>query len=71
MSASSPIQKRNRVAALSRSRADDDPEFIDAKRDLAVAKIEAAITRIVDDAPPLTDAQVAHLTVALIRGGQR
>jgi hypothetical protein len=62
---------RAKLAGLSRSRSATDPEYVDARRDLAAAKLESAIVKIVADAPPLTDAQVAHLTVALIRGGQR
>lgn len=57
MSATLPLSARNRVAALSRSRSANDPDLIDARRDLAEAKITAAIERAVADAPPLTSEQ--------------
>lgn len=57
MSATLSLSARGRVAALSRSRSADDPELIDARRDLAEAKITAAIERVVADAPPLTSEQ--------------
>jgi hypothetical protein len=52
---------RARVAALSRSRSIDDPELVDARRNLAAAKLAAHIKRIVDAAPPLTDQQIQEL----------
>jgi hypothetical protein len=44
---------RDRVAALSRDRAADDPELLDARRDLRAALLEDHIRRLVDSAPPL------------------
>ncbi|WP_439592392.1 hypothetical protein [Microbacterium sp.] len=59
---------RARVAAFTRSRAADDPDLVDARRDLAAANLEKHITRVVADAPPLTDAQRTRLA-SLLRGG--
>ena len=61
---------RARHAALSRSRAADDPELIAARRDLKAQRLADYITRTVDAAPPLTDEQRAHLA-ALLSGGGR
>lgn len=66
-SVSASTQARARIAALSRSRSADDPELIDARRDLAAANIEAHITRIVAAAPPLSADQRNRL--ALLLGG--
>jgi biotin operon repressor len=52
---------RARVAALTRSRSADDPVLLNARRDLAAARLEDYITRTVAAAPPLTPAQRAHL----------
>lgn len=49
--------ERARVAALSRSRSADDPDFVAAKRDLAAARLEDYVERTVAAAPPLTDEQ--------------
>ena len=43
------LHERARIASLSRSRPSDDPELVDARRGLALAKIK----RMVDEAPPL------------------
>jgi len=52
--------ERAKVASLSRSRSDDDPELNDARRDLKAARLELAATDIAtkaDQYPPLTPAQ--------------
>jgi hypothetical protein len=64
-----PLQARARVAALTRSRSIDDPEMVDARRDLAEANLTSYVERIVADAPPLTSEQIARITAAL--GGAR
>lgn len=56
---------RARIAALSRSRASDDPELLEARRDLRAERLAAYITRTVDEAPPLTAEQRARLTALL------
>lgn len=50
-----------RVGGLSRDRDADDPELVDAKRDLKAARLADHIKRTVDAAPPLTDEQRARL----------
>jgi hypothetical protein len=65
------LPTRNRVNALASRRNADDPVLVDARRDHAAAKLEAAITRIVADAPPLTTEQADRLAGILIRGGAR
>jgi hypothetical protein len=56
---------RARRAALSRDRAADDPEFVAAARDLAAEKLAEYVKRIVDEAPPLTEAQRARIAAIL------
>lgn len=60
---------RGRVAALSRSRSENDPELVDARRALRAARLAVQIQRTVDEAPPLTPEQRERLA-ALLRGGQ-
>jgi hypothetical protein len=50
-----------RYAALTRSRRDDDPVLIGAKRDLAEARIASYIQRILADAPTLNDEQRSRI----------
>jgi len=45
---------RGRVAALSRSRAADDPELLDARAELRAARLEEYVERVLAEAPPLT-----------------
>lgn len=56
---------RGRVAALSRSRASDDPEFIAAKTDLVAANMADYLIRTLAAAPPLTDEQRTRLAELL------
>lgn len=62
--------ERARVAALSRSRSTDDPELIEARRNLKAGRLEDYIRRAVDAAPPLSDEQRDKLSL-LLRGGDR
>jgi hypothetical protein len=64
---------RARLAALSRDRGADDPDLLDARRDLRAARLEEYIRRTVDASPALTDAQRDRLAVLLQRppAGQR
>ena len=57
---------RAKVASLSRDRKPDDPELIAARRDLAVARVEARVAQAVADAPPLPE-DVQRRLVELIR----
>lgn len=59
---------RARVAALSRSRTPDDPELINARRDLKAARLEDQIRATLADDPAPSDEQRDHLA-ALIRQG--
>lgn len=65
---SSTLSKRGRVAALTRSRNADDPELIEARRDLVAQSLEEHIRREVAKAPPLTDEQRDRIA-AVLRGG--
>ena len=59
---------RARVAALSRDRKPTDPDLLAAKRDLRASRAEQYITRIVAEAPPLTEDQRSRIA-ALLQGG--
>jgi len=61
-------QERARVAALSRSRTADDPDLLAARRALREQRLAEHITRVVSEAPPLTDSQRDSLAL-LLRGG--
>lgn len=57
--------ERARVASLSRSRTSDDPDLLAARLRLKVARLEDYITRVVDEAPPLTAEQRDKLAALL------
>ena len=61
-------QERARVASLSRSRTPDDPDLVNARRNLKAERLADYITRVVDTMPPLTPAQRDKLAM-LLRGG--
>lgn len=61
---------RAKVAGLSRDRAPDDPELIDARRALRAARLEDHVTKVLAEAPPLNDEQRDRIA-ALLRGGAR
>ncbi len=61
---------RARVAALTRDRAPDDPELVDARRSLAAAHLEDYIAKTLAAAPPLTAAQRARLRNVLAEDGR-
>ena len=70
---SETLALRGRVASLSRSRSATDPDLVNARRDLAAAKLDAYIQKVVAEAPPLTDEQRDRIA-ALLRpagGGAR
>ena len=50
-------QERARVAVLTRHRPADDPELIEARRNLKALRLEDHVKAVVDSAPPLTAAQ--------------
>ena len=59
--------KRAKLAALSRHRPADDPEVLEAARDLRAARLEDHVAKVVALAPPLSDDQRARIT-RLLRG---
>lgn len=65
MSLTAPQQHRQKVAVLSRHHP-ASPELVDARRDLAAAKLADYIQRTVSSAPPLTDEQRNRI-VSLLR----
>lgn len=60
--------ERARVASLSRSREADDPDLINARRNLKAARLSDYIKRVVAEAPPLSAEQRSHLA-GLFDGG--
>lgn len=64
---STPVLKaRSRLASATRyGRVEDAAE---ARRDLAVAKLEANIRAVTADAPPLTTEQRDHLAALILEG---
>lgn len=54
-------RERARIASLSRSRKPDDPDLVEARRNLRAASLESHISRVLADAPPLTVDQRRHL----------
>ncbi len=64
---SSWTHERARVASLTRSRKPDDPELVDARRNMRTERLAEYIKRTVDAAPPLTEDQRDRLAL-LLRG---
>ena len=64
----SVFSDRARVASLTRSRSQDDPDLITARTNLKAANLAEHIKKVVADAPSLTASQRADLA-ALLRGG--
>ncbi len=62
------LAARGRLGQTSRRYADQPDRILDARRDLAVAKIEDYVAKVVADAPPLTADQRDQLAL-LLRGG--
>jgi len=67
--ASPALRARGRVAALSRSRPDDDPEYIAARQDLKALVLEEYVRKVISEAPRPTDAQLARIAALLRAGG--
>lgn len=61
---------RARVASLSRSRADDDPDLVAARRNLKAERLADYIERTVDAAPMLDAAQRDRLALLLRGAGE-
>lgn len=62
---SATLTLRGRVAALSRTRSKDDPELIEARRQLAAETIAQYAQRVAAAAPPLSPEQKARIAAAL------
>lgn len=61
-------KKRAQVAALSRDREKDDPELVEARRDLCALSLTEHVQRVLSKAPPLTNEQRDNIA-ALLRAG--
>jgi hypothetical protein len=59
---------RARIAALSRDRQPDDPDLIEARRNLRALRLEEHVAKVVASAPPLTAEQRDRIA-AILRGG--
>lgn len=57
---------RARVASLSRSRATDDPDLVEARRNLRVARLEERISRELAASPALTEEDRVRLAAPLV-----
>jgi hypothetical protein len=57
--------ERARVASLSRSRIPDDPELIEARRNMRAERLADHIRKVVAEAPPLTSSQRDKLALLL------
>ena len=62
---STAAHHRARIAALSRDRKPDDPELLDAGRDLAYERLAENVRKVVDAAPPATADQLARIAAIL------
>ena len=59
-----------RLAALVRHRTADDPDVIEAARDLRAAQLDEHVRRVVDSFPPLTPEQRSRLAALLAGTGE-
>lgn len=69
MSGTNPHHYRGKVAALTRSRATDDPELIEARRDCRAAYLERDIRDALKGEPELLPEQRQRLAEILADGG--
>jgi hypothetical protein len=56
---------RARVAALSRDRRPDDPDLLDARRDLHAERLAERVAQVVAELPPLTVEQRERIATLL------
>lgn len=56
---------RGVVAGLSRSRSQDDPEYVAARQQLKAAKLADYVAKAVAEAPPLTPEQLDRIALLL------
>lgn len=64
----SVLTSRARLASLHRDHTPDSAIILDARRDLALAKLEQFITRTVAEAPPLSQEQLDRIARLLRKG---
>lgn len=69
MSHSQVTHYRAKVASLTRSRSDNDPQLLAARTDLRAERLAEQIARTVAEWPPLTPSQLDRLAI-LLRGGE-
>lgn len=62
--------ERARVASLTRSRNPDDPELIEARRNLKSDRLELYVVEMISTEPPLSGPQVGKLASILLRGAR-
>lgn len=65
MPRSEALRQRGRLNALQRHRAADDPEILNARRDLAAERLAEQMRTVISSAPPLTAGQKARLAAIL------
>ena len=71
MSSSSPMLfERARVASLSRDRGPDDPELIEAKRNLRALMLETRVRTALAADPPLSPEHIERIMAVLAGGGR-
>lgn len=63
--------ERARVASLTRSRTADDPDLVNARRNLKAERLADYIRKTVDAAPELSPEQRDRLSLLLNSGGNR
>lgn len=63
-------KERARVASLSRSRTPDDPDLVNARRNLRAIRLQEHVAKVVAQAPPLTSEQRDRIA-ALLRPTDR
>lgn len=61
--------ERGRVASLTRSRTPDDPELVEARRNLKSERLALTISAAINNEPALTGSQLGELASKLLPGG--
>jgi hypothetical protein len=62
-------RQRGKIAAFTRSRASDDPEFVAIRQAFKAETLTAHVREAVSTAPPLTREQIDRIA-AILHGGQ-
>jgi hypothetical protein len=66
---SATAHHRARIAALSRDRAPNDPDLVEARRDLRAQRLHEHVDKVLAGWPPLTDDQCRRVAALLTAGG--